>query len=146
MYDSHFIIIEMTGIEIENMRRRNELRMQNIILEAERKANEEKCLPEQIVDNLKRFQKLINSFLERGLRNCYEKSVDRLTNTLNKILVRFGREMDLDVDLKEGLESGLIKFEDIYRFQQIIQFERFDRWRPQIELKLLMEGENGLCY
>jgi len=43
--------------------------------------------------------------------------VDRLTNTLNKILVRFGREMDLDVDLKEGLESGLIKFEDIYRFQ-----------------------------
>ena len=108
MYDSHFVVIEMTGQEIDNMKKRNELRMQNIILEAERKANEEKYLPEQVVDSLKRFQKLINCFLERALRNCYEKSVDRLTNSFKKVLVRFGKEMDVDIDK--------ICFEDVYRF------------------------------
>lgn len=68
MYDTHFEIMDMVEDEIKAMKKRNEERALNIIIESERKLAEEKELPVDIALSLKNFQKLVNMILERAAR------------------------------------------------------------------------------
>ena len=68
MYDTHFEIMDMVEDELRAMKKRNEERALNIIIESERKLAEEKELPVDIALSLKNFQRLINMILERAAR------------------------------------------------------------------------------
>jgi len=68
MYDTHFEIMDMVEDEIRAMKKRNEERALNIVIESERKLAEEKELPLDIANSLKNFQKLVNMILERAAR------------------------------------------------------------------------------
>ena len=66
MFDSFYDLNKMIETELENMRKRNEDRMKTVIIEAERKAQEEKEIPPEIADSLRRFQSLLNSIYEKN--------------------------------------------------------------------------------
>lgn len=68
MYDTHFEIMELVEEEVRAMKKRNEERALNIIIESERKLAEEKELPADIALSLTNYQKLVNFILERAAR------------------------------------------------------------------------------
>jgi len=68
MYDTHFEIMDLVEDEVRAMKKRNEERALNIVIESERKLAEEKELPADIALSLTNFQKLINMILEKAAR------------------------------------------------------------------------------
>lgn len=133
MFDAFYDITGMVEQEIDNMKKRNEERQKTIIIEAERKALEEKEIPPEIADSLRRFQGLVNSRFERSLRLCLERSLILLDEQHEMRLQQFYEKSRINPNEKS---IDLINYEDLYRFQQIIEFEKVDMRLPLIRVRM----------
>ena len=76
MFDIHYDILSIVEGEKDAMKRRNEERKKTIIIEAERKAAEEKELPRHVVTSISRFQILMNMQFERRTGFLLKRSAD----------------------------------------------------------------------
>lgn len=132
MFDSYYDINNMVEAEMQNMKKRNEERMKTIIIEAERKALEERELPAEIADMLKRFQGLINSLYERSLRVCLQRSLILLDEQYTIRLDQFYDRTGIN-PLEKSIEE--ISYEDLFRYQQAIEYEKVDDRIPFIKVK-----------
>lgn len=137
MFDSYYDINNMVESELENMRKRNEERMKTVIIEAERKAQEEKEIPFEIADMLRRFQSLLNSIYERTIRMALERSMIKLDTQYEMCIKRFYEKTGINPAEKP---LSKVDYEDLYAYQQEIEYER-----PITTLPLIRVGIYNYC-
>jgi hypothetical protein len=139
MLDMHYEVDAMVNHEKAAMKQRNEDRKRTIIIEADRKALEEKELPRQVVESIRRFQFLLNMQFEIRIRFILQRSSNMLNRTFSLIL-----EKVLTI-LQKPLNFPLEQFdwEMLHEYQLKTQYENFETGKIPLILTNLELDEKG---
>jgi hypothetical protein len=139
MLDMHYEVDAMVNHEKAAMKQRNEDRKRTIIIEADRKALEEKELPRQVVESIRRFQFLLNMQFEIRIRFILQRSSNMLNRTFSLILEK------VLTTLQKPLSFSLEKFdwEMLHEYQLRTQYENFETGKIPLILTNLELDEKG---
>ena len=137
MFDSYFDINNMVELELDNMKKRNEERQKTIIIEADRRAAEEKELPTEIFMSLKSFQSLVNMLYERSARMCFERSMKILLNQFRKLINKYNSGYPEDSPRRLTMDNkDKLDYEDLYNYQKQVSYENVYTDLPALKVKL----------
>ena len=139
MLDMHYEVDAMVNHEKAAMKQRNEDRKRTIIIEADRKALEEKELPRPVVESIRRFQFLLNMQFEIRIRFILQRSSIMLNRTFGLILEKVLTiiQKPLDFSLEE------LNWEMLHEYQLRTQYENFETGKIPLILTNLELDEKG---